>query len=177
MVIAVSWSGLAYAGDIHEAAARGNRQEVERLLERHPRLVYSRDWEPSPPFNGDTPLISAAFHGRAAIAQLLIAYGANVDARGGKGWTAMYAAAVWGYLDVVKVLVANRADVNERIKGGETPLYAAARNGQVEVAELLVANHADVNAEDKEGETPLWAAELHGNKEIIAMLRRAGGHE
>jgi ankyrin repeat protein len=186
MALAMSRGGLAMGGQIHEAAAAGNLDAVKSMLERKPSLVRSRDYgEYSPVFVffpwgpwGDTPLIRAAFHDRTAIEQLLISYGADVDAHGGKGWTPMYAAAVWGYASTVKVLLAHNADINEPIKDGETPLHAAAKNCQPEMVKLLIENHADVNAVDRSGETPLWLAEQNGGSfQIVNMLLKAGGHE
>ena len=74
-----------------------------------------------------TPLHNAAHNGHKEIAELLIAKGANVNAKMDNGFTSLHWAAI----------------------------APNAHEGHKEVAELLIAEGADVNAKDTFSETPL----------------------
>lgn len=92
-----------------------------------------------------------------AGARVLIAAGANVNARGiGRdGGTPLHEAAVQGRVNVAKVLLSAGADVNARDADGVTPLHKAAAWGHVELARMLLAAGADANAGDRQRQTPL----------------------
>ena len=110
---------------------------------------------------GETPVMVASRSGYAAIVELLIAKGGNVNAHGARGQTALMWAAAQKHPDVVKVLLAHGADVHARSEvwsevmavpphghleynraiphGGDTALMFAARVGDLESAKQLVA--------------------------------------
>lgn len=73
---------------------------------------------------GMTPLAVAAVHGRTNAVQLLLARGAQVNARLPDGNTALHAAAFFGRVEVVKTLLAAGADPTLRNEEGETPWQA-----------------------------------------------------
>ena len=98
-------------------------------------------------FDGFTCLFLAAQSGRAEVARLLVANGAEVN---------------------VKL-------INDEGKVSCTPLFFAARSGHTEVAELLIANGSEINAKDENILTPLDYATLEKQNEIIALLRKHGG--
>ncbi len=78
--------------------------------------------------------------GRSAdMVQLLIDYGADVNARTRDSWTALSMASRGGNTEVVKVLLAAGADVNIRHQHGFTALSSASQNGHTEIANLLMA--------------------------------------
>ena len=67
---------------------------------------------------------------------LLIAKGADVNAKDMKGRTPLHEAAASGHKEIVEVLVTKGADVNANI-GGWTPLHLAVDEGHTEIADLL----------------------------------------
>ena len=111
------------------------------------------------------------FAGSKEVAELLIAKGADVNAKGGCGWTPLHIAAVYDRIKVAQTLIAKGADINAWTGSqyfNRTPLFFA---GSPEMAKLLIAKGADVNAKNKNGMTPLHTAR---SKAIAKILLAAG---
>ncbi len=121
---------------------------------------YAKNWsENRRSMLGYSALHLATRYNTAQIAELLIAYGANVNARIKYGLTPLHLAAIEDAVQVADLLIAHGADVNAPDEYGFTPLHLAAIEDAVQVAELLIAHGANVNARNKYGLTPLhWAA-------------------
>ena len=110
------------------------------------------------------------------VAELLIAKGADVNARTVDGYTPLHQATILGLMDVAELLIAKGADVNAKNKDGTTPIHLASIKAHNEdIAELLIANGADVNAKDKDGLTPLAYAKKIRNGGVVEVIRRHGG--
>ncbi len=75
--------------------------------------------------------------------EALLRYGANVNARGPHGRTALHCAAKAGFSSVIQVLLDGGADVNARMDDGTTPLHAALRARRVHAAKLLHQHGAE----------------------------------
>ena len=87
---------------------------------------------------GGTPLYNAAWGGRNEITELLIAKGANENAKTNKyGWTPLHYAAIGGEKEVVELLIAKGTNVNAKMVDGRTPLDAAIYGKNPETADLL----------------------------------------
>ena len=126
--------------------------------------------------HGWTPLHEAVTGGHKDIADLLIAKGADVNAKEAKNRITPLHWAVWrGRKEIVELLIAKGADLNVKNKDEGTPLHNAAWKGHNEIAKLLIVKGADVNAKDVEGQTPLDWAEEEKHKEIASLLRKHGG--
>lgn len=87
--------------------------------------------------------------------ELLLADGADANAKDKAGWTPLISAAFRGYRDVLKTLIASGAKVNERAPDGRTALIAAAAERHPEIVHDLIAAGADVDAMDNDGNTAL----------------------
>ncbi|MDA7653501.1 ankyrin repeat domain-containing protein, partial [bacterium] len=124
--------------------------------------------------DGSTPLHEAAQRGHKETAELLIANGADVNARTG-GWMNVTPLHRTETKEIAELLIANGANVNAKDGTGRTPLHWTAETGRKEIAELLIEKGADVNAKDDAfGWTPLHIAALFAYKEIAELLIAAG---
>ena len=122
---------------------------------------------------GYTALHLATRYNTAQVAELLIAHGANVNARTRTQfvWVPLGIAAQINAVQVVELLIAHGADVNARTDSGDTPpLYFAIHNNGVQVAELLIAHGADVNARTEHGWTPLHSASRNNAVQSAKLL-------
>jgi cytohesin len=171
------------SAEIEDAVRAGDLAVVTALLKGNSGLVFTK--------NSDawTPLHWAALGASKDIAELLLAYKPDVNARSNDGWTPLHmvssSSSALSHFDpsrrskdVAELLLAKGAEVNAKAKNGMTPLHRAALQGDREVAELLVAKGADINARDNWGETPLHLAQsqIH-NTDLVELLRQHGGHE
>jgi len=152
---------------IHNAAFSGNIEAVKQHIAAGTDVNAMNKY-------GWTPLHEAVTGGHKDIADLLIAEGADVNAKEAKNRiTPLHWAAWRGRKEIAELLIAKGADLNTKNKDGGTPLHNVAWKGHVEIAKLLIVKKTDMNAKDVEGQTPLdWAK---NKPEIAALLRKHGG--
>ena len=96
--------------------------------------------------DGDTLLHHVARSGGVDEADLLVASGAQINARGDMGYTPLHCAAIQGRPTMVERLLALGADPKLRDEFGQTALTTAQSGGHAEVARLL--KRADKNRRD-----------------------------
>ncbi|MBT4503006.1 MAG: hypothetical protein HOC74_35055 [Gemmatimonadetes bacterium] len=72
----------------------------------------------------------------------LVEYGADVNAFGPRGVTALHAAAKAGFVTVIEVLLGAEADINAKMISGETPLALAKKHKRTAAEKLLKENGA-----------------------------------
>lgn len=102
--------------------------------------------------------------------------GADVNARGGGGWTPLMLWAAFSYNSAIgRTLIDNGANVNARDNDGRTALMLWATGffprDNTDIGRILIDNGANVSAKDDNGQTALiyWAA-FNGNPAIGRML-------
>jgi hypothetical protein len=167
-LIALACGTPAFCGEIHDAARKGNLKKVKTLLEKNPELVSSKDSE------SHTPLHWAVH--KKDVVELLLAHGADVNAKAKNGITPLHMAVMVGGKDVVELLLAKGAAVNARDQSDATPLHNAAMAGK-DAVELLLSKGAEVNAKDFFGRTPLQVAFQAANKDVIKLLLDKGADD
>ena len=104
--------------------------------------------------------------GRPTAVEVLLAAGADVNAVGNDGTSALMEASHHGFLKVVRVLVFAGADINARDRNGSTALTLACGDGHLDVVQALLAKGADVNAHARPG-----GRSLQGTAMMIALHR------
>ena len=135
----------APAISIHEAAFNGNIEAVKQ----HLAAGTDMNAEPvDPPFG--TPFVLAVHSGHKEIVELLIAEGADVNAKNDNDGTPLHLASIRGHKEVAELLIAKGADVNAKNDDDKTPLDRA------------MLNHINANLVRK-------------RTEIANLLRKHGG--
>ena len=105
---------------------------------------------------------------RVDIARVLIARGADVDARSPYDRTPLHYAARKNSLDVARLLIKLGADVDARTESDETPLFCAIQGTSLDVARLLLDHGAEVDARCDWDRTPFfWAKSLGATSLLI----------
>jgi len=158
-------------GSLHGAAALGYK-DIANMLINAGAYVNDRSDE-----LGYTPLMSAALRENPEIIELLIANGADINARCVEMNTPLIYAAIYGCPKNAEVLIANGADINAKNNNGQTALMFAALNEHVEVARLLIDAGANVNAKDNNGKTAFIIAREIGNDKIADFLKEVNTAE
>jgi ankyrin repeat protein len=161
-----SASDSSELGRLVQAIRAADQPEVVRLA-GIPGLLEHRDR------NGNTPLIAAAFLGRAEALQALLQAGANPNATNLHGVTALLRCAAEPAK--ARMLLERGADPNIRSLLGQSPLMLAARSPDgSQSVRLLLEHGADPNATSVFGSTPLMAAASAASLESARLLVEHG---
>ncbi|KFP60607.1 Ankyrin repeat and SOCS box protein 10, partial [Cariama cristata] len=132
--------------------------ECAQQLLQHGASVNSRTED-----EDDTALHVAARHGLTDHVQLLLRYGAELEAKNEEGQTPLNAACAQPhqpqdmdrYYRVCQLLVERGASINAADRDRQHPLHLACKNANAQVAELLLARGANVNVMNYSGNTAL----------------------
>lgn len=102
------------------------------LLLRHGADINAMD------FQSDAAIHKAAELGQKKLVALLLARGADVNAKGCS--PALHRAAANGHIEIMELLLAHGANVHARNDRGETALDHATKHNKLEAAQILI-NH------------------------------------
>jgi hypothetical protein len=167
LALALGAGRFARGDEIHKAVFKGDFNKVVALLKDHPDLVEKKD------SLGQTPLMVAVNHNKLEIAELLLANGANVNARGPHMQTPLLLAmSVYNHDKMVRLLLAKGADVNLEDEFSNSAVVYAVTKGQLEDVRILLANDANINFVS--GDSPLYLAMLAHSTEMVELLLANG---
>jgi hypothetical protein len=119
-------------------------------------------------------LLSAAGAGDAAAITAALEAGADIEARGEGGMTALVTATKANHIDAARALIEAGADVNAKDDIQDSAyLYAGAR-GHDEILRLTLDNGADLTSTNRFGGTALIPASERGLLVTVQILLEAG---
>uniref|UniRef100_A0A665UFP3 Serine/threonine-protein phosphatase 6 regulatory ankyrin repeat subunit C-like n=1 Tax=Echeneis naucrates TaxID=173247 RepID=A0A665UFP3_ECHNA len=177
---------------VHYAAAYGNKQHLELLLEISFNCL--EEVESNIPVS---PLHLAAYYGHCEALQLLCETLVSLDVRDIEGRTALHLAARRGFAPCVEVLLKHQASYTLRehkhkwmalhaagmclldpgaVNSGfvcRTPLMLAALGSHTDCVHILLEKGANADAADKKGFTALHRAML-GSEDCVSALLEHG---
>jgi len=156
-----------YVNDSNYEKVKGELQKGFRVDQRN--------------YAGRQAIHMAVVHRDVPMIELLLDFGADINARLRGGNTPLHIFQVFGLDhsdgDTFIFLIRHGADVNAKNMKGQTPLHLAAANGIFAWSSCLVQNGADVNARDNQGNTPLHMASKWGGRSRIVELLLDHGAE
>jgi len=141
-----------FKSTIHLAADAGDLAKVKAFIEE--------GIDVNTKVHGCTPLHCAARHGHKEVAELLIAEGADINAKDMRGRTPIDLAINKGRKEIAKLLAS---------KSGDVSLHVAAYVGDLQRVEKLIDGGANVDAKDQKGQTSLHYAAKAGEIAIASF--------
>jgi uncharacterized protein len=186
------------ATEVFAAIEAGDKEAVERLLERDRKLVDARDEK------GLSPILAALYHGEQDIATAILRRGpkltvfeaaaagdvarvreiverdrAEANGVAPDGYSPLGLAAFFKRRDVVRYLLESDADPRPASRqGGFTPLHSAVATDagarDLEIVRMLLESGADAKARSQSGSTPLHTVAFTGDRASLDLLLERG---
>lgn len=140
---------------------------LKSLLGKHPYLVHATQID-------ETPLHICMTYGYFEIADVLIASGADVNAKNRYGSSPIYNAVFHDNPRSVEYILEKGADINLVNESGGNVLHYAAECDSVECMKLLINRGVEIDRRNFQGETPLFTAVRRGSLNTIMLLVENG---
>jgi len=122
-----------------------------------------------------TALHIAAYMDNDSAAEILIRYGANVNATDEDSDTPLHIAAANRSFDVLEVLISNEANPNARNRRLQTPLMLAFASNQRNIVSSLIQSGADATIVDRKGRNSFWYALISGQPSTLLSFDKDRG--
>jgi len=173
-------------GTAFRAAVKGEHLFVAESLLRQGADVNLCSQKGYGPTEDSQPILHLAIHqGNDAIAGMLLANGADVNAPDNASWgneyihdkeaSPLHVACDKGYRSLAAMLLAHGADIEKRVGKFRSPLQLAASAGHFSVAQLLIKAGANLDSfADKNQGTALSIASGNGHRKVATALIKAG---
>jgi len=171
-LISLSIASTCSAITWHKAAATGNLEELERLIQKEPKNINTCD------VVGNTPLHAAIFSNSEPTLRILLKNGALavLDKSNMNDCTPLILAIQHGMNTAISILLEHGALVNKPDNYDTTPLHWAATCSNLAAVRILLENGAlaVINNPNKNGITPLDRARMYNiygrEKEVQAVI-------
>ncbi len=141
---------------------------AKHLIDQSPNTVNL------PSRSGATPLGVACMNGRVKIADMLLAAGADIDARDKAGNAPIHVTCRSGSKQLLALLIEKGANLTVTNNAGLRPINLATLMGHVELVRLLIDHGVDVMTPGSFGETPLHFASFRGYTDTVKILLENG---
>ena len=167
---------LTYEGGVPLVGVAENLPLLKAML-LHKADVHLHTIDNDTSFHGEnsTALHIAADLGRLHTVELLVDYGADINAQDQTGSTPLKMAIEGGHIDISRLLLSHGAHVNAEDAEGYTPLMWAVLYDNRAMVRLLLEKGANVNSQNEEGRTPLHFAARYGKDlDIVRQLLAHG---
>jgi ankyrin repeat protein len=158
------------AAEINEAllcaSSYANVMSTKAAIDAGADVNYSRDRY--------SCLMVASLNSHVEMVALLLNAGADEEAKGATGATALSVAIAAGEVECVQLLLNAGADHKAKDVNDGTQLMIAAQRGNAECLQLLLNAGANKEATNAKNSTALLFAATHGHLECIKCLLKAG---
>jgi len=129
-------------------------------------------------FGNNTPLMAAVRRSDLEAVKDVLEKGADVNARGIRGHSALLGAVDGNSTEIALELISRGADVNVvYVDTAWHPLLDAARHNNLRVATALLDCGAHINKAEKNGFTPLHVAATYGHLDMVQLLVKRGADD
>ena len=171
VVIAITvWPGCSemFEGELIHATRKNDIRTARRLLDAGASADQNSAW-------GTPVLVLAADHGHTDMIKTLLAAGADVNARGSVGQTALHLARKPA---IVRMLLDAGININAiDVIGDTTALMYASERGLAAIVRMLLDDGANISLTNKEGLTAAMIAAKNHHGDIVKLLKAAAENQ
>ncbi|KAK6814087.1 hypothetical protein RU639_010128 [Aspergillus parasiticus] len=150
------------------------RSNVQNLLLAIKDICGKEDALSAPISRAQPSSLEGPIQGYPAISKLLVATGADIEAKNNFRRTPLHLASLHGHIEIVILLLERGADVEAKDTDEWTPLINASFEGHAEVVNALLERGADIEAKGTNEYTPLMYASAQGHIEVVRLLLKHG---
>ncbi|KAG9483015.1 cyclin-dependent kinase 4 inhibitor C [Eleutherodactylus coqui] len=149
---------------ISTAAARGDVEQLEDLLQRTPNVDALNRF-------GRTALQVMKL-GCPAVATILLRRGADPNLQDSSGFSVLHDTARAGFQDTMQILLDFQADVNLQDNDGNIALHLAAKEGHLHMVQyLLLHTETRVTHRNRNGDTAYDLARMYNKENVVLWLQ------
>jgi hypothetical protein len=171
IAVALCTTSSSVAGNIHQAARKGDLERVKSLLSLDAKQLNAQDQL------GDTPLSLSAAYARWDLLRYLLEAGADVNVITRTNSTSVHCACYHDRADMVELLLQKGGAPCLQVKdvfGEYTPMLRAVQRGNRNVVSFLLERGVSPDEATKEGWNALHLAAKCGHRHLYGLLIEQG---